>query len=80
MEANAVSEVLRRNWSMIGHIQIAAVPDRSEPDSGDVDIGKVLREAESLGYAGWIGCEYRPGGSVEEGLGWRQDARFAETV
>ncbi|MFM0061327.1 TIM barrel protein [Paraburkholderia phytofirmans] len=80
MEANAVSEVLRRNWSMIGHIQIAAVPDRSEPDSGDVDIGKVLRDAESLGYAGWIGCEYQPGGSIEEGLGWRQDARFAETV
>ncbi|PRX97595.1 hydroxypyruvate isomerase family protein [Paraburkholderia sp. BL25I1N1] len=79
METNEISTLLRRNWSMIAHIQIAAVPDRSEPNSGDIDIAEVLREAESLGYAGWIGCEYQPGGSVEEGLGWRQDTRFVET-
>ena len=55
----------------IGHIQIAAVPSRAEPDEGEVDYSVVLRRIESLGYQGWIGCEYKPRSSVEAGLAWR---------
>jgi hydroxypyruvate isomerase len=54
----------------IGHVQIAGVPHRAEPDSGDVDYREVFTTLIDLGYAGWIGCEYRPRTTVEEGLGW----------
>jgi hydroxypyruvate isomerase len=54
----------------IGHIQIAAVPTRNEPDEGEVNYINVLKRVDELGYTGWIGCEYRPRGEVEAGLGW----------
>jgi hydroxypyruvate isomerase len=54
----------------IGHVQIAGVPHRGEPDRGDVDYRAVFKALTDLGYAGWIGCEYRPRTTVEEGLGW----------
>lgn len=56
----------------IGHMQIASVPGRHEPDMGEIDYAYLLRRIDELGYAGWIGCEYRPRGSTEAGLGWRQ--------
>jgi hydroxypyruvate isomerase len=54
----------------IGHIQIAAVPTRNEPDEGEVSYPNVLKRVDELGYTGWIGCEYRARGEVEAGLGW----------
>ncbi|MEZ2128087.1 MULTISPECIES: hydroxypyruvate isomerase family protein [unclassified Sinorhizobium] len=54
----------------IGHIQIAAVPDRGEPDHGELDYGYILRFLEKLGYDRPIGAEYRPLASTEAGLGW----------
>ena len=54
----------------IGHIQIAAVPTRNEPDEGEVNYPNVLKRVDELGYTGWIGCEYRARGEVEAGLGW----------
>lgn len=54
----------------IGHIQIAAVPSRAEPDEGEVAYAAIFDRIESLGYAGWIGCEYKPRASVEAGLAW----------
>lgn len=44
----------------IGHIQFAAVPDRSEPDHGEVDFGWLLRAIADAGYDGAFGAEYRP--------------------
>jgi hydroxypyruvate isomerase len=61
---------LREAMPVIGHMQIAGVPDRHEPDSGELDIGHVLATIRELGYEGWIGCEYRPKGLTENGLGW----------
>lgn len=52
---------------LIGHVQIAAVPDRGEPDQGEVDLAWLLPR---LGHPGPIGAEYRPRSSTEEGLGW----------
>ncbi len=54
----------------IGHIQIAAVPTRAEPDEGEVDYRVVINKIDQLGYSGWIGCEYRPRATVEAGLKW----------
>ncbi len=54
----------------IGHIQIAAVPSRAEPDEGEVRYEVVIQQIDELGYSGWIGCEYRPRATVEAGLKW----------
>jgi hydroxypyruvate isomerase len=54
----------------IGHLQIASVPDRHEPDEGEVDYRHVFAIVDASGYDGWIGCEYRPRGRTEDGLGW----------
>jgi hydroxypyruvate isomerase len=54
----------------IGHIQIAGVPARNEPDDGEVDYRYLFRLLDEQGYDGWVGCEYRPRGRTEDGLGW----------
>ena len=61
---------LRRDMPTVGHIQIAGVPERHEPDTGEVNYNYLLSLIEELGYAGWIGCEYRPAGKTSAGLGW----------
>jgi 2-dehydrotetronate isomerase len=63
---------LRRHFAGIGHIQIASVPERHEPDEGEVNYPYLFRLLDELGYAGWVGCEYRPRGRTEDGLGWLQ--------
>lgn len=61
---------IEANLDRIGHIQIAAVPDRAEPDHGDVDYSRLLREIDALGYDGFVGAEYKPAGLTSEGLSW----------
>jgi len=60
----------KKHEPIIGHVQIAAAPDRTEPDHGDVDYPVLLKQLEALGYNGIIGAEYVPRGTVEEGLTW----------
>jgi hydroxypyruvate isomerase len=55
---------------LIGHVQIAAVPSRNEPDAGEVNFPLVFETMDRLGYKGWIGCEYKPKTRTEDGLGW----------
>lgn len=54
----------------VGHVQIAAVPSRAEPDEGKVDYRAFFADLDRLGYAGWVGCEYVPRGDTDEGLSW----------
>jgi hydroxypyruvate isomerase len=61
---------LRQMMPVIGHVQIAAVPLRHEPGTGELDDTRVLHEVDALGYAGYVGCEYRPAGETAAGLGW----------
>lgn len=58
---------------IIGHVQIADVPERHEPGTGEINYANVLAALDRLGYEGWVGCEYRPAGTTEEGLGWMKD-------
>ena len=51
---------VERHLSAIGHVQFAAVPDRAEPDHGEVDYGWLLPAIAGAGYAGAFGAEYRP--------------------
>ncbi|WP_250452844.1 2-oxo-tetronate isomerase [Caballeronia sp. ATUFL_M2_KS44] len=61
---------MKRQNAGIGHIQIAGVPDRNEPDIGEINYPYLFDVIDSLGYDGWIGCEYRPKAGTSEGLGW----------
>ena len=65
---------LRQHIAQIGHVQIAGVPGRNEPDVGEVNYRAIFHELDRLRYAGWIGCEYRPAnpgpGGTSAGLGW----------
>ncbi len=65
-----VAEKFRRWLPHIGHIQIASVPGRHEPDEGEPDYRALFRLLDELGYDAWVGCEYRPRGRTEDGLGW----------
>ncbi|WPP00242.1 2-oxo-tetronate isomerase [Pseudomonas sp. HR96] len=65
-----LSVKLHRDFAGIGHIQIAGVPDRHEPDMGELNYPQLFKLIDELGYTGWIGCEYRPKGDTSQGLGW----------
>jgi hydroxypyruvate isomerase len=54
----------------VGHLQIAGVPERHEPDIGEVHYPYLFDLIDRLGYAGWIGCEYRPRNQSSAGLAW----------
>jgi len=61
---------LEQYMPVIGHMQCGAVPSRHEPDEGEINYPEVFEAVDRLGYQGWIGCEYRPRGRTEDGLGW----------
>ena len=65
-----LATTFRKYLPFIGHVQIASVPDRHEPDEGEVNYSHLFRLLDDLGYAGYVGCEYRPRGRTEDGLGW----------
>ena len=69
-----LSRLLQRTLPIIGHIQIAAVPSRAEPDEGELDYRHVLKHIDTIGYKGFVGAEYHPRSSTEVGLGWRSIA------
>ena len=65
-----LARTMERLLPLIGHVQIAAVPDRGEPDAGEVDYPWLMRHLDGLGYAGCVGAEYRPRAGTAAGLGW----------
>lgn len=66
---------LKQYFAAVGHVQIASVPERHEPDDGEVNYPYLLRLLDDLGYKGWVGCEYRPRGRTEEGLAWFRNTK-----
>lgn len=65
-----VAPLLEKMLPIIGHIQVASVPDRHEPDEGVLDYRHIFEHIQTIGYTGYIGAEYRPRGTTESGLGW----------
>jgi hydroxypyruvate isomerase len=55
---------------LIGHVQVAAVPSRHEPDEGEVNYPAIFAMLDRLGYAGFVSAEYRPRAGTGAGLGW----------
>jgi hydroxypyruvate isomerase len=69
MEGNLAC-TMERLLPRIGHVQIADVPDRHEPGSGEINFHFLLAHLDRIGYSGWVGCEYNPRGDTLEGLTW----------
>ena len=66
---------IRRHIAGVAHMQIAGVPERHEPDLGEVNYPYLFRLVDELGYAGWIGCEYHPKAGTSEGLAWLKNVK-----
>jgi hydroxypyruvate isomerase len=65
-----LAQTVERLLPRIGHVQLADVPGRHEPGSGEINFDFLLRRLDALGYSGWVGCEYNPQGDTLEGLKW----------
>jgi hydroxypyruvate isomerase len=65
-----LAATMERLLPRIGHVQIADVPERHEPGTGEVNFGFLLARLDALGYSGWVGCEYNPLGDTVQGLKW----------
>ncbi|QGZ63978.1 2-oxo-tetronate isomerase [Paraburkholderia acidisoli] len=65
-----VTTKLKRDIARVGHIQVAGVPERHEPDRGELNTAWLLDVIDELGYEGWVGCEYRPRAGTSAGLDW----------
>lgn len=69
---------LERMLPIIGHVQIAGVPARAEPDAGEVNYRAVFEALDELGYDGLVGLEYRPRAGTAQGLRWLDDFGLRE--
>jgi hydroxypyruvate isomerase len=69
MEGDLASTI-ERLLPRIGHVQIADVPGRHEPGTGEINFEFILDHLDRIGYSGWVGCEYNPKGDTHEGLEW----------
>ena len=65
-----LAPTIQKHLDKIGHMQLADTPGRHEPGSGEINYDFLLRFIDDIGYKGWIGCEYKPAGRTEDGLGW----------
>jgi 2-dehydrotetronate isomerase len=61
---------LREMMPITGHVQIASIPSRNEPDGEELNYPFLFAELDRLGYRGFVGCEYNPRGKTTDGLGW----------
>ena len=74
MEGN-LTKTIQANLDKIAHIQIADNPGRNEPGTGEINYPNLFKAIDAAGYKGWIGCEYKPAGKTEDGLGWVKSCR-----
>ena len=65
-----LARTIEANLDLISHMQLADNPGRHEPGSGEINYTFLLSFIDDIGYDGWIGCEYVPAGTTEDGLGW----------
>jgi len=61
---------LREKLPRIGHVQLADNPGRNEPGTGEINFPFLLDDLDRIGYAGWVGCEYKPSGRSEDSFAW----------
>ena len=67
-----LAATIKANLPNIAHVQLADNPGRNEPGTGEINYRFLFEFLDAIGYDGWIGCEYKPKGTTDQGLGWRQ--------
>jgi hydroxypyruvate isomerase len=65
-----IARSLQKHFARIAHIQLADNPGRNEPGTGEINYPFLFRHLDTLGYRGWVGCEYKPRTTTIDGLGW----------
>ncbi len=65
-----LAKTIEKNLARIGHLQLADNPGRNEPGTDEINYGFLFAFLDKIGYAGWIGCEYKPATTTAAGLGW----------
>ena len=65
-----IARSLQKHLPRIAHVQLADNPGRNEPGTGEINYPFLFRHLDTLGYRGWVGCEYKPRTTTVEGLGW----------
>ena len=65
-----LARTIEENLARIPHMQLADNPGRNEPGTGEINYPFLFEHIDRIGYQGWIGCEYRPKNTTEQGLGW----------
>ncbi len=65
-----LSYLIEKYKGSYGHVQIASLPDRHEPDHGEINYDYIFSLLDKVGYEGYIGCEYNPAGDTVKGLTW----------
>lgn len=65
-----LARTIEENLASIAHMQLADNPGRHEPGTGEINYSFLFEHIDRLGYAGWIGCEYKPRTTTDAGLGW----------
>lgn len=65
-----LARTMEENLGRIAHMQLADNPGRHEPGTGEINYGFLFEHIDRIGYTGWIGCEYKPAGKTQDGLGW----------
>src|SRR5215467_11888202 len=68
-----LAAAIAANLRKIGHMQIADVPGRHEAGTGEIDFHSLFDLIDCLGYRGWVGAEYLPAGTTENGLAWAKE-------
>jgi len=72
-----LAATLEAHLPRIAHLQLADNPGRHEPGTGEIHYPFLFDRIDRLGYAGWIGCEYKPRAGTRAGPGWLREARKA---
>jgi len=78
MEGN-LADTMAKNLNRIAHVQVADVPGRHEPGTGEIRYDFLFQHLNKIGYSGWIGCEYKPLAATEAGLAWMAHAAAASS-
>ncbi|MVT64734.1 hydroxypyruvate isomerase [Bradyrhizobium pachyrhizi] len=71
-----IARTLQRHLARIAHVQLADNPGRYEPGTGEINYSYLFKHLDSIGYRGWIGCEYKPRTTTLESLGWHAAQTF----
>ncbi|ABE36833.1 hydroxypyruvate isomerase [Paraburkholderia xenovorans LB400] len=73
-----LANTIQRHLPLIGHMQLADNPGRHEPGTGEINFRWLLPYIDTLGYDGYIGCEYIPASTTINSLDWLKDSIQAE--